>query len=196
MVGMITVGCVAAMTPAGAQMQPQAVQPPASEASTESTRIMDAMNSVQKDASEIQAKLNAAAQQAQEQTPEIQELHNKLMETYQDKLDEYGYPDQAGLQELRDIQQRLQTPADGEKDEAERVQLTQQFNTQVAKMQEAQEKAQSAPEVIAAQDDFLKVRSEAMTEVDPQVPALEQELEGLQSRIESLRQAMQQVQQQ
>ena len=193
MMGIMAGSCVVAAGPASAQMQPQAAQPQQSEAASRRIQLLDEINTVQERASELQQQIDTIARQAQEQNPEMQQLHADLMALYEKKLAEYGYPSEAEIQKLRDMQQRLQTPEAGEMDEAERQQLTQQFNAEVAKLQQAQESALMDTAVQAAQQAFEQARSKAMSEVNPEAQALEREFQTVQNKLEQLRQQLQQV---
>ncbi len=193
MMGMIAGGCVVAMGPAWAQVQPQAAQPQQSEAAEQRTQLLEEMNAVQERASTLQQRINAIAEQAQVENPDLQKLHADLMGVYQKKLAEHGYPSEAELQQLREMQQRLQAPGAGEMDEVERQQLTQQFNAGVAVLQDAQEKAQMDTEVIAAQQTFEQARSKAMSEIDSESQALEREFAEVQGKLEQLRMQLQQM---
>jgi len=191
--GIMVVSGIVAAGPVRAQMQPQAAQPQQSGADAERTQLLDEINRVQERASALQQRINKVAQQAQEQNPEIQKLHAELMDIYQSKLAEYGYPSDAEMQELREMQQRLQAPGASEMDESERQRLTQQFNAEVANLQQAQDKAQGDAEVLAAQREFEETRSKDMSEIDPDVQALEGELETVQGKLEKLRMQLQQA---
>lgn len=193
MMGIMAGSCVVAAGPASAQMQPQAAQPQQSEAASRRIQLLDEINTVQERASELQQQIDTIARQAQEQNPEMQQLHADLMALYEKKLAEYGYPSEAEIQKLRDMQQRLQTPEAGEMDEAERQQLTQQFNAEVAKLQQSQESALMDAAVQAAQQAFEQARSKAMSEVNPEAQTLEREFQTVQNKLEQLRQQLQQV---
>lgn len=188
MMGIMAGSSVIAASQAWAQMQPQQ-----SEAASKQSQIMERINTAQTRASTLQEQINAIAQKAQAENPVIQSLHEELMKTYETKLAEYGYPNEAEMQKLREMQQRLQTPGDNEMGEVERQQLTQTFNTEVAKLQVAQEKAQRDAEVIAAQQALEKANSEAMNEINPEAQALQRELEIVQEKIENLRLQLQEA---
>jgi chromosome segregation ATPase len=190
--GIMVVSCVVATGPAWAQMQPQAAQPQQSGVDAKRTQLLDEINKKQERASALQQRINAVAQQAQEQNPDIQKLHADLMDIYQKKLAEYGYPSETAMQKLREMQQRL-TTEQGSMDEAERQQLTQQFNTEVAKLRQAEEKAQRDAKVQAAHQAFVQARSKGMSETDPDIQTLEREFETLQGKLEQLRMQLQQV---
>ncbi len=193
--GIMVVSCVVATGPAWAEMQSFGAQPQAEQSGVDTKRaqLMDEINKVQERASLLQQRINAVAQQAQEQNPEIQKQHADLVDIYQKKLVEYGYPNEAEMQKLQKMQQRLQAPRASEMDEAERQQLTQQFNAEVAKLQQAQEKAQRDAAVQAAQQAFEQTRLKAMNEIDPEVQNLEREFETVHSKLEQLRMQLQQV---
>jgi chromosome segregation ATPase len=196
-IGIMVVSCVVATGPTWAQMQPSGAQPQGkqSAADVQRTKITEQMQEVQKRASALQQRINTVAQKAQQQNPELQKLHAELMDIYKKKLAECGYPSDAEMQKLREMQERLQNPGASEMDEAERQQLTQQFNAEVAKMQEAQEKAQRDAAVLTAQQAFEEVRSKAMREIDPKVQKWESEFETVNSKLEELRMQLQQVMQ-
>jgi chromosome segregation ATPase len=188
MMSMIAGVCVATLGPAWGQVQPA---PP--EMTEERAQLMEEMSQAQERAREIQTQLGESARQVQEQNPELQRLHNELVAIYQSKLMEYGFPNEAEMQQLQAMQQRLQAAATGGMDEAERQQLTQRFNAEVAKQQAAQEKAQNDPQFVAAQQAFHQAQSQAMSEVNPQAAMLQQELAEVQGRIEQLQIELQQV---
>ncbi len=193
--GIMVVSCVVATGPVWAQMQPSDAQPQADQSGADArrTQLLDEINKVQERASALQQRINAVAQQAQEQSPEIQKLNADLMDIYQKKLAEYGFPNEAEMNKLREMQQRLQDPGESGMDEAERQQVTQQFNAEVAKLQQAQEKAQRDAAVLEAQQAFEQARSKAMSEIDPQVQTWEREFETVHSKLEQLRMQLQQV---
>lgn len=188
MMGMMAGICVAALGSAWAQ-----VQPPPPETTEKRAQLLDEMSQAQERAREIQAQLNASAQQAQELNPDLKQLHTELVEIYQSKLTEYGFPNEAEMQQLRVMQQRLQAAETEGMDEAERQQLTQLFNAEVAKQQAAQDKALNDPQVLVAQQAFNQANSQAMSEANPQAPALQQELEEIQAHIEKLHVELQQA---
>jgi len=192
--GIMLGSCVMATSPAWAQVQPSGEQPQGepSAVDVQRTKIMEQMQDVQERAGQLQDRINTIAREAQEQNPEVQKQYAELMDTYQQKLVEHGYPSESEIQALEKMQQRLTTDA-GSMEEAERQQLTQQFNTEVAKLQQSLEKAQSDPDVLAAQKTFEQTRTQAMRDIDPEAAALERELEILQDRLEQLRQQLQQV---
>jgi chromosome segregation ATPase len=191
--GIMVASCVVATGQAWAQMQQQAAEPQQSEAEAERTQLLEEMNTVQERARVLQQRINTIAQQAEEANPDLQTMHADLMGVYQKKLAEYGYPSEAELQQLREMQQSLQAPGAGEMDEGERQQLTQQFNAGVAKLQQAQDEAQRDTEVQAAQQAFEQARSKAMSEIDSEAQALEREFAEVQGKLEHLRMQLQQM---
>jgi hypothetical protein len=195
MMGVIAGGCMAATGSAWAQGQPQAAQTQPAEDADQRAQVLAEMNKVQERAGEIQRRLNDIAQQVQEQNPDLQKQYAELMDIYQNKLDEYGYPSEEEMQKLQVMQQRLQAPEAGNMDDAERQRLTQEFNTEATKLQEAQEKAQDDPEVVAAQEAFEEARLKAMSEIDPQAPDLLSKLEDIYEELDALRLKLQQVMQ-
>jgi len=192
--------CFAGAGSVEAQMEqpqePRQVQPRQGDAEARRAEVMNELNTVQAQSRRVQEELASIARQAIEENPELSELHDHLMTVYQRKLTEYGYPSEEELQNLQAVQQRLQTAGAGDLDEEERHRLTQQFNAAVAKLQEAQQKAQSDPEVENALERFSEARIEAMQEVNPDTMELQREQEKLESRSNELQQALQSLLQQ
>ncbi len=190
MTGIIAAGCALAMGPAWAQTQ--GGQQQQTEAGKKRQEIMEKMTSIQERAREVQQDLQKIDKKAREANPDIQKLEDKLMDTYRKKLDEYGYPSEKEMEKLQEMQKRLQG---GDVDEAERQKLTQQFNEEVAKIQEARQKAQSDSQVIDAQKSLEKVRTKAMSKIDPKTEKLQSEMEDIQSKLEELRGELQKIMQ-
>lgn len=198
MTGIIVTGCAVAMGPAWAQMQPgqqqqsQGGQGQQTEAMKKRQEIMEKMTKIQERAREVQQELQNIDKKAREANPDIQKLEDKLMDIYREKLDKYGYPSEKELEKLQEMQKRLQG---GDVDEAERQKLTQQFNEEVAKIQEARQKAQSDSQVIDAQKSLENVRTKAMSKIDPKTEKLQSEMEDIQSKLEELRGELQKIMQ-
>lgn len=192
-VGIMAGACLVFTGSAWAQMQQRAGQPQQPETAQKRTELLEALEGMQQRATMLQQRINAIARQAEEQNPDLQKLHADLMDVYQKKLAEHGYPSEEEMQQLRDLQERLQIPGASDMEDAERQRLTQQFNAGVAKLQESQERAQSDRAVLAAQQAFEQARVIAMSEIDPEAQALEREFKAVQGKLEDLRTQLQQV---
>ncbi|NCC52424.1 MAG: hypothetical protein EOM20_14565 [Spartobacteria bacterium] len=191
MVAACFLGALAAKAQMQQQAYPHQTQPHRTAAEAERTKLLNELNALQERTRVIQDKLMIIAQKAVEANPQLTALHNNLVTVYESKLTEYGYLDEAEQQKLQEVQQMLQTPEAGDIDDAERQRLTKQFHAEVAKMQEAQQKAQSDPEVQQAQAELDQARLMTMLECDPDTTALQEEHQELQSKINHLRQSLQ-----
>ncbi len=178
-------GLVLAQEPPPPPPQPQ--QPPAVEGQAE-------LQQLQQRAQQIEARLSEIAQQALQADPELQAMQDDLETLYRAKLEEFGYPDEAKLAELQAMQRQLQT-AEG-MDPAERDALTQEFQAEVTQMQQAQMQAQQDTEIQGAIAEVQDARTEAMGEIDPEAPALQQQLEQIIGQLQQIQQQMMQQQQQ
>jgi hypothetical protein len=165
------------------QPRPQQAQP--------QQKVLNELSAFQERSRKVQEELTAIAQKAVKANPQLMDMHKELMAVYERKLTEYGYPSEEEIQALREMQQKMQTAGEGGVDEAERQRLTDQFNASVAKLQKAQQKAQSDPKVQAAQKKFNQARLDAMQKVNPKTMELQKEQADLQSKIEKLRQSLQ-----
>ena len=144
---------------------------------------------------EIQTQLQQIAQQAMQANPELQEQQQALQELYNEKLEEHGYPSDERIVELQQMQNQLQQGA-GELTDAERQELTQNFQAEVQAMQAAQMQAEQDAEVQQALQAQQAAQETAMAEVDSSTPELQQELEQIASQLEELQMRMQQLMQQ
>ena len=156
------------------------------------------INALQRERSEILARLQQIAEEAIEANPELKEQEETLYSLYREKLDEHGYPDDDEIENLQNMQNRLQTEQD--MDAEERGRLSRQLQEAVVKLQEAQQAAQQDEEVQQAEQKLRQARSEAMEEVDPEAGEMEEKLteidEQMQELQQELAQGMRQMQQQ
>jgi hypothetical protein len=197
MMTMMAAACFAGASAAEAQLQPpQQAQPQQTDIEAQRTQILQELNALREQGIQVQSELTAIAQKAAEANPSLMGLHGNLVTVYQSKLTEYGHPSEEELQELRVMQQKLQTPGAEGMDEAERRRLTDQFNAEVAKLQEAELKAQNDPAVKQAQAEFDQTRLETMQQLDPKTMDLQRKQEDLQAHINRLQQSLQSLLQQ
>lgn len=152
------------------------------------------MQELETQSREIDAQLERIETQASEQNPAILEKRTELIETFEEKLDEYGYPDETELERLQEMQQQLQAPAG--MDDAERMDIIQEFQEGVQKIQSARERAQQDPDVQRLQQDFEQERMQAMMAIDDNARELEEKQEAIIREFSQLRQQLQQIIQQ
>ena len=129
------------------------------------------------------------AAEAERNNPELIEERTAFIKMFESKLEAQGYPDQEEQQKLQEMQMRLQNPQ--ALDEEERQKLTMEFQQAITEMREAETQVREDPEFQAEQEKLIEARSEAMTEIDPNVPALEREREEVFAQLNALMRALQ-----
>ena len=157
--------------------------------SPEVSQTMEQLGRLQQQGQEIEHRLNAIAQRAVEKNPELSTMRDEVVELYQEKLHEYGYPSEERLRELQQMQIKLQTA--GDMDTQERQELTQQFNADVATMQQAEQQAQNDPEVQPALQELNAARERAMAKIDEDFPRLQQQHAQIVAQMQALQQELQ-----
>lgn len=157
-----------ALVPAAAQTDAPTAEP-------------SAVHQLQTRAQELETKLRQLAAEAERKDPELIEKRSELIEMFESKLDEQGYPDREEQEKLQSMQQRLQNPEG--LDDAQRMELTQEFQEKIMEMREAERKVREDREFREEQKALIEDRSEAMAEINPEAPKLEQELEQLYVRM-------------
>ena len=130
-----------------------------------------------------------AEREAERNNPELIEERTAFIEMFESKLEAQGYPDQEEQQKLQEMQMRLQNPQ--ALDEEERRKLTMEFQQAITEMREAETQVREDPEFQAEQEKLIEARSEAMTEINPNVPALEREREEVFAQLNALMRALQ-----
>ncbi len=175
--------------------QPQPFQPqPEQREESRREELGRKMQELETRSREIDAQLERIESQASEQNPAILEKRAELTEIFEEKLDEYGYPAESELERLQQMQQQLQAP--GGMDDAERMELIQEFQEGVQKIQSARERAQQDPEVQRLQHDFEDKRMQAMMAIDENAQALEEKQEEIIHEFSQMREQLQQIIQQ
>ena len=154
------------------------------------TQEMGNAQRLQARAQEIEAELEMIAAEAERNNPELVEDRTAFIEMFESKLEEQGYPDQEEQQKLQQMQMQLQNPE--ALDEEQRQQLTMEFQQAISEMREAETQVREDPEFQKEQEKLINARTEAMTEVNPEVPALEREREEVFAQLNALMQAQQQ----
>ena len=167
------------------QQAPQQGVPPGAQA-----QEIGQAQQLQARAQEIESELQLIAAEAERNNPELIEERTAFIEMFESKLEAQGYPDQEEQQKLQEMQMRLQNPQ--ALDEEERQKLTMEFQQAIAEMREAETQVREDPEFQAEQEKLIKARSEAMTEINPEVPALEREREEVFAQLNALMRAQQQ----
>jgi chromosome segregation ATPase len=177
-----------------APQQPQAVGGAQGGAEDEQAELSRKMNEVEVELQKTSEKIEEIEREAQENNPSIEQKRIALMELYREKLDEYGYPDDSELEQLRAIQIELQSPENLDSNEREKLQ--QDFQQGVEKLQTARDKTQNDSEIQEMQVDFAQERLDTMKDIDPEVEEMQKRLEQLQLELMQLRQDMQMIIQQ
>lgn len=170
------------------QLEPQHAPPPPPPDQQNDLRME--LQRIQQEAQQLQQTLDQIAMQATQQTPALMTKQDELQELYQEKLQEHGYPTEQQLAELQDMQHQLQQDAD--MDTQEREQLIRRFQQEVTEMQQAQAQARQDREVQQAIQAYEADRLDAMREVNPQAPAMQQQLDEYMQTIEQMQQALMQ----
>lgn len=170
------------------QLEPQHAPPPPPPDQQNDLRME--LQRIQQEAQQLQQTLDQIAMQATQQTPALMTKQDELQELYQEKLQEHGYPTEQQLAELQDMQHQLQQDAD--MDTQEREQLIRRFQQEVTEMQQAQAQAHQDREVQQAIQAYEADRLDAMREVNPQAPAMQQQLDEYMQTIEQMQQALMQ----
>lgn len=179
----LAAGTMAAQAQAPQQV-PQQVAPPGGQ-----TQEMIQAQQLQARAQEIESELQMIAAEAERNNPELIEERTAFIKMFESKLEAQGYPDQEEQQKLQEMQMRLQNPQ--ALDEEERQKLTMEFQQAITEMREAETQVREDPEFQAEQEKLIEARSEAMTEIDPNVPALEREREEVFAQLNALMRALQ-----
>ena len=168
--------------------QPAPQPPPAPQPQPPQDDAAAQINALQRERTEVMERLQKIAQEATEANPELREQEETLYALYREKLEEHGYPGEDEIEELQQIQNRLQTEAD--MDENERATLSRQLQEAVVKLQAAQQAAQQDEEVQQSEQALRQARSEAMEEVDPEAGQLENKLTEIDEKMQKLQAEM------
>ncbi len=171
------------------QQAPQQVPQQGGAAAAPSQEMIEAQQ-LQIRVQEIETQLQAIAAEAERANPELVEERTAFVELFESKLEARGYPDQEGQQRLQELQLRLQTPQQLEDEERQRI--TAEYEQAVTQMRQAETAVREDPEFQRKQSELLESRIEAMTEINPEVPAMEREREEAISRLNALMHSMQQ----
>lgn len=165
---------------ANAQTSP----PPPAQSGPGQAAEMTKLQKLQAQAQQLETKLQQLAARAENENPELVEQRSELIEVFEQKLDEHGYPGPEAQRELQELQRRLQDPEG--LDDARRLELMQKYQKKVGEMREAEQKARTDREFREQQRKLMEARSEAIEEIDPKAPEMEEELDELYAKLTEL----------
>ncbi len=151
--------------------------------------VISKLTNLRKRSNKIQKQLDKIAKKAEEQSPKLKKLRQRLETTYNNKLKEHGYPNEKEMGELRNLQRKLQNDRNLGSDE--RKALMEKFQKSVRKLQIAQQKAQKDPEVAKTYREWNQVKSEEMIKIDEGATSLQQEQQDVMAKIRNLQKQVQ-----